>query len=519
MIEQFNIEISPNPKDHPNVSPWIDEQIWGHRLWDAQSSWLLFLEFLSVAEACLRDKKLLDEEKAQYPLVFHTYKRMYLRNILFNNVELTRIGELQYQDADGMWQMWIKWMNDNAQGVPIRDFSYLKGRFHSFNDFVTLIGMLRESAVESETNRRWTSRFVFPFGPQGLYVDVNLGPSGKPAVEYINFGRTGELLYLMLCRAIHGPLLYEPIRNLLQGDNPWNQLLGLLQQEDLEKDLLERGHSYLPYLRHNIFDELADDWLSIFKLELPRFDSVPHLVTLGAFHILLYQITIATEWLQKGRKPHMICEVVAPQKTLVRELSFINYQDNADLPTQAVEAYINNIEYSEEWQKALRETGAYAACYKILRERVWWPRKPEDYEGPEDPNRLIQELRTEALRGHRQHVAHVHRTYGREVGLVSKRGTTKLRYAPNDALLKTLIAANVETRMELGEFLDCLYRRYGLVFGEKEALQVLSNNEFDKKAFLANAERLEQRLSSLGMLRRLSDSCAYVENPYSRRTS
>jgi hypothetical protein len=43
---------------------------------------------------------------------------------------------------------------------------------------------------------------------------------------------------------------------------------------------------------------------------------------------------------------------------------------------------------------------------------------------------------------------------------------------------------------------------------------VLSKDEFDKKAFQANSRRLEQRLGSLGLLRRLSDGCAYVINPY-----
>ncbi len=47
-----------------------------------------------------------------------------------------------------------------------------------------------------------------------------------------------------------------------------------------------------------------------------------------------------------------------------------------------------------------------------------------------------------------------------------------------------------------------------------QAEQVLAKDEFDKKAFQANARRLEQRLGSLGLLRRLSDGCAYVINPY-----
>src|SRR5690349_7776650 len=217
------VELDPPPsQDHPNISPWIDEQICGHRLWDAQTPWLLFLEFLSVAVACKRQGRLLNESGKYYPLIFHRYKRMYLRNILFNNAELSRLREQRYVAQNVTSQMWISAMNENARGVQERDFSYLKGRFPSFTDFVALIEMLRGSTVESERDRRWTSRFVFPFGPKALYVDVNIGANNQPSPEYINFGRTGELLYLMLCRSKCGPQLIEPIMKLLLGDNPWD---------------------------------------------------------------------------------------------------------------------------------------------------------------------------------------------------------------------------------------------------------------------------------------------------------
>lgn len=95
----------------------------------------------------------------------------------------------------------------------------------------------------------------------------------------------------------------------------------------------------------------------------------------------------------------------------------------------------------------------------------------------------------------------------------------KLRYAPTDDFLKALLYANVEKRMELGQFFSLLWKRYGLIFGDREAEEILAKDEFDKKSFQANARRLEQRLASLGLLKRLSDGCAYVINPYSKRNS
>ncbi|MGB7157404.1 MAG: hypothetical protein WBD40_05025 [Tepidisphaeraceae bacterium] len=508
---------APHPGDH-NVTLWLDEQIWGHRLWDSQTPWLLFLEFLNIAEGARRQGKLLDNAGDDEPISYRPYRRMFLRNILFNNDKISEIDE-RFRDSSQAWTAWLKLMSERAQAVTPRDFSYLKIHFHSFHDFASLVAMLRTSAVESETNKRWNSRFVFPFGPNGLYVDLAITPTGDTSREYINFGRTGELIYLMLSRSTASAGIRPHLERVLAGDKKWNRLLGLLQPET-EEDLERSGKSsYLPYRRHPTFDRLAEDWLRVFELGLPGFDAFPHLVTLSAFHVLLYQLTLAAKWAGTTRAPHMVCEVVAPRKTLVRERSSENYQDNNLLTEQAVRAFIKSeVEDSPDWQNAvttsLTEQEAFAKCRKLLADLLWWG---EDYDGPRNPEALISELKTIALKRHRQHVANVHRNYGKHVGLVSKRGTNKLRYAPTDGLLKTLVLANVEHRLELGEFLRRLFDRYGLIFGDREAEVVLAHADHDKKAFQANARRLEQRLGSLGMLRRLSDSCAYVENPLARR--
>jgi hypothetical protein len=500
----------PAREDYRDNSMWVDEQMWGHRLWDSQSPWLLFLEFLGVAEASIRSGQLF--ANGNHPLLYKPYKRLHLRNILFNNEVLIQIAE-RYPDSISAWDKWLEWMGTNAKGVFPRDFSYLRGRFHSFQQFVSLVGILRGSAVESESNKRWSSRFVFPFGPNALYEDLNITHAGKVGREYIYFGRTGEIMYLMLSRSKRREELASRFASLLSGQNPWNKLLALFQP-DGEEDAETRANSFLPYREYPVFDLLADDWLHVLSLELPGFDALPHLVTLGAFHLMFYKLRISSEIL--SRPLHFICEVVAPKKTLVRELSAFNYQQNNQLSQNAVEAYLAKITYSDRWQHAKSQAGAFGACKAILEEQVRWPNDPEDYEGCSEPEALASELRRAAIARHRQHVASVHRQYGRDVGLVSKRGTNRLRYAPTDSLLKTLVLANVSHRMEYKEFLGVLFARYGFVIGEREAERVLSQEDFDKKAFQTNSHRLEQRLSSLGMLRRLSDACAYVQNPLAR---
>jgi len=258
--------------------------------------------------------------------------------------------------------------------------------------------------------------------------------------------------------------------------------------------------------------------MQVLDLGVPQYDKLPHLVTLGALYVLLYQLDTSNQYLNRPARAVMICEIVAPKKTLVRELAAESYLNNTLLPTQAVSHFVDMIAETDEWKTALLQPDAFVQCRRVLQEVVRWGESADDYDGNHEPSSLLAELKSTALAGHKQHAANIHRSYGRDIGLVSKRGTNKLRYAPNDNLLKTLLLANVKDRLELSEFLQRLYDRYGFVIGDKQAELVLPPEQFDKKAFQANARRLEGRLGSLGMLRRLSDGCAYVENPYRQAT-
>ena len=509
--EQVNIVPPPPPSDHKQNSFWIDEQIWGHRVYP-QSPWLLFLEFFCMAEATHRAGQLLSATNGQgkyYPIEFKPEKRILLRNILWNNDQIGQIAESN-RDSATAWEIWLGRMSQQVQGVDLALLGNLRDRLGPFHDFADLVSMLRESAVESQSNKRWTSRFVFPFGANAAYEDLD--SKGNFPRDYINFTRTGELLYMMLSRSAYVDDLIPKVKALLDGENVWNSLLGLLQRGDDRENLSPRGKSYLPYIKHPIYDDLGKDWMTLFNLDLPGFDVVGHLVTLAAFYMFLYQLRVAADWASSERGLHFICEVVAPRKTPVRELSILSYQENGTLTNKALTAFIDSIEGSQQWQHFVKNapvSEAHALCKQYLLERVWW--NGED--SASTPEALLADLREQVQHRHRQHEGNVHRELGRDIGLISRRGTSRFRYAPTDSFLKTLLLANVPNRMEFHEFLDVLYQRYGLVFGEREASKVIDRGNFDKRPFDLNTGRLEQRLSSLGMLRRLSDGCAYVINP------
>ena len=298
-------------------------------------------------------------------------------------------------------------------------------------------------------------------------------------------------------------------------DTMWETVIRSLQPVD-SREGRERTGGFLPYESHPCFDSLCQDWIEILKLNIPVTDLAPHLVRLVGFHILRYQQELAKESLDGENKSYYVAEIIAPRKTLVRELSIEFYQKNNTLSMKAVNDYIEQIEKSEEWRQACNSSDPFQNCKDLLLERVLWPRKPSDYDSAFNPDDLIAGLKAAVRRRHSQHVGNIHRVYGREIGLISKRGTNRLRYAPTDSFIRTLVLANVNKRMEFKEFLTKIFEQYNLVIGDVEAqnMTCMKAENLDNKAFQNNAERLEQRLASIGLLHRLSDGCAYLINPY-----
>ena len=72
----------------------------------------------------------------------------------------------------------------------------------------------------------------------------------------------------------------------------------------------------------------------------------------------------------------------------------------------------------------------------------------------------------------------------------------------------------VDDRMQFDEFLSEVRLRYGLVIGDLEGARLVKEKLVDQEALSENRGNLETRLVGLGLVRRLSDSCSFVENPF-----
>jgi hypothetical protein len=250
---------------------------------------------------------------------------------------------------------------------------------------------------------------------------------------------------------------------------------------------------------------------------MPIYDALEHLISITGLNMLLYFLERAKCVAGDDDPIEIICEIVSKERTKVRSLSGDSYQYNQGLPARAVRAYVEEIRQDVQWEQAAVREFPEAERMRLMRERFQWPRTDggddEDYSG-KSPDTLISDLVELALSRHEQHVGKIHASWSRAIGLSSRRLSRRTRYAPNDRLLKSIVVAIVDDRMQFDEFLAEAKRRYCLVVGDAEGARLIDAKLVDQEELSENRNNLEARLVSLGLVRRLSDSCSFVENPF-----
>jgi hypothetical protein len=349
-----------------------------------------------------------------------------------------------------------------------------------------------------------------------LFEDLRID-SGGASNDRRFFARTGEILYLMLSRASRGPELgAKLVERLFNKNAQMNRLVKALQGDpQLAPDARDVG--YLPHASNPRFDQLCNDWLGILSKDMPIYDALEHLIATAGLNLLLYFLERGKEQSGDADPVEFVCEIVSKERTKVRALSGDSYQVNQGSSIKAVRAAVEQIRLSPEWTSALASEYPDAEHARLMREWFQWPATETDGESDFSSmsgDKLVEELVERALSRHDQHVGKIHSSWSKSIGLSSRRLARRTRYAPNDRLLKSLVISIVDDRMQFDEFLAEAHRRYGLVIGDAEGSRLVRDKLVDQEALSENRANLEARLVGLGLVRRLSDSCSFVENPF-----
>ncbi|QEL21916.1 hypothetical protein FQV39_04470 [Bosea sp. F3-2] len=497
----------PGSLEIRNIEIWLEQQIWGHRFFSDQTPWFLLLEALGVIASRAADKnhdrifpgEPADGKHEQFSYSMST--RPALRILLFKDRHIDEIADSQAVSDNSMWSRWFDLV---PGGEP--QFGYLKDRFTRFSAFRNAVALLRGAEVESERKRRPNSRHLAPRGPDMLAADFGETTNGGINKDRRFFARGGELLYLMLNRSQHRDKLENAVRErLLSPGSRWNALAKILQPEGQQPTAgFEVG--YLPLPKHEVYDTLAQDWLALLSLRgLPE-DNLPEpLMRLSGLAVINYMTLRSAEVL--GVSPtEFPVDMISPDTLAVQRISKDCFRRHRDQSRLAIGKIVEEFAKSPEYLDAAKQANPFRAMKELVEKRF-------NYGLASTPlARVPAELKEQAISNHDQHLGRVVGFYAEQIGFaVARRGTGRW-YAASDGLIEALVLANVKHPMEFETFLETLWKRYRIVIGSGVGRQAFQTANYAH--LKANQRLLEDRLRVLGLLKRLSDDCAFVTNPF-----
>ncbi len=495
-----------------NIStPFLQELLWFHRIKTDQDKELLALEFLNLCASHATHDDLFNKElsTAKYR------KDMQVRNIIYNFPELESITHSSDEEH-------IKWTKIeeslNKKFESSFNYAYLKERFESVDMFFASVSLLRKASLGMSTSRRWTSKFLFPFSFETMFIDVD-NRKETFSMDRRFFSRGGEVLYLMISRAKNADVLKELILDIFKNSEQnrrWDNLLATLRDEEHNIYSNDTQLGFLGEDSHVVYDALVDDLIALFKSDIPHNDLFEHLTSIASFYMVHFILTIALKYkkssLLKSGEEKIIypVELLAPRSDHVRRSSRQIYKINEDLPLEALrtvfDEYMGSLEGITNKEELIEKLDSELNYGRI-----------EDYDESDafDLEKIKKEIWSEITKKAKGDLLSIHRILLKGTGLASVKKTNSYRYLASDEWLKTLVLINVDSRMPFHDFIDILYDKYGFVISNRHSILLLET--FSENDFTKNEARLFERLRALGLLESKSDGYAYIVNSYGRR--
>ena len=524
--------------NHINKRPidmWVQEAVFGHRYIEEQKAFMLVLEVLSICRVLQIDgsgtsyKKTrifdhatsseTEHEQFKVPVL----KMGALRYILFQDSSLEAISRKENLTPDERLVQWVKELNRGYAATIRKDvvnFEYLLDQFEDrFFDVLQAVRILRGLELDVIHNRRWTSRFLVPWGPHLQFADTREDFSSDRRF----FGRGGEMIYLMLNRSSKSRELAEQLKKqFFDTQYPLNKIAKkLMPPSSPDSDTSDGGVvGYLPIKDHPSYDRMAEDWLSILNLTaMPVPQKLGPLFRMTALNLIRYFGERAHEVSNSPTLDPIPLDLTGGAKSDLRDLSRSYLKRQRQLIEDAVESFIierlnempkwrqAHVHSAPEWrsnlaQDAIRE--AFDTEYN------------NNESGAKEPKVWFSEFVKSAKGRSRNNISTLIEPLGKQSGFVLARQRVGSWFAGSDEFIEALVLTNVTEATTISAFLSHLFERYSIVIGPREADLAFEQPPCDISSFEENLKAFERRLTGLGYAKRLSDDCAFVSNPFCR---
>lgn len=329
--------------------------------------------------------------------------------------------------------------------------------------------------------------------------------------------------------------------------------------------------SYLPYRQHKLFDQLCQDFKNILELKHPlnQSDLFHALSIIGTLNMMIYYLEVSKNifaFFGHLCNTDIVVECNHAVGSNLRSLATSRLNENDSLIKDAIQSMLKyylskmfpnlnqrSMLNQSQFEFLMDKVAQTFNMTKFLQSRRDFNKWLQDFknessvlsdEDESDAASLVSDLSAQDTQGEAKisfdfvqkhfcrlcdqlnnHFRPVHRSYCRHIGLASRdSGQTRLvrayRYILPDDLVRALVLSTVdesEQLMLLDVFLERLYTKYHLVIGPKEAGRYRNHDggtRKDENQFKANLDAFKEQLLRLGFLINLSDTDAYIKNPY-----
>lgn len=470
------------------------EHIWGHRFRPEQTPMLLLFELLCVIENQYQAKRegfIKNIFSSENNTLYFRHRRNFkLRILLYQNEILETIYRSKATDSE-KWERqsnFLKSLDGDNFCFKDDDIDHIRKNYKSFDSFYNVLKILGSLTFDPLSNKRWTSKFIYPISHEYIWCDFN-NEDGSEDRRF--FARGGEIVYLMLCRSSDESKfrLEELFSDWLESDGDSYSNLAkslVIQEERYPLENKRRSLGYLPYKSMRCFETLAEDVIKTLTLDLERLDKIKILSDMIGFHIGNYIYSIGEQDIDSNiekKMPTYIAEVLTKTTNSIRKASI-----------QSVSTQRNRLK-------------------RILSKNI--PLLFEWYNDTEDPverDIILKESTEDAMDYLNKNIIGYPHICFRHIGFVSRKNTRSFRYVITEDFLHSLVITLLgsEKRLEFRKFIKALTERYSIFIDQPPN----QDSEILQSDLNRNAKNLSVLLYQMGMLRHLSDACSYVVNPY-----